>query len=204
MFFRPLLALLCLAASLPVAARATEFKWPGHGVISFDVPAGWKLKGKPADEIGYAFNGRPESGAAAILQITLVNLPEDKPVADADLPGRLQEGLAPFIAQSVEREFRAVPLRCRQGKGWYSQLTDANLVGKPPVPDDYKVMRNALIALDRHALVLVTMQFDDPTAPEADEMLALICSMRFDRVSSSTTAATGPAAELPAIALFAK
>lgn len=163
------------------AALARDFTWPGHGVISFEVPAGWKLEGQPAEDVGYAFRARPDSGAAAILQITLVNTPANKPVLAGELTDRLHASLQPYIDQSVEKEFRPVALKCRQGKGCYAELTDAALAGKPPVAGDYKVMRSALVALDRQALVVATMQFDDPAADEAGEMLAIVGSMRFTR-----------------------
>ena len=178
MRFGPFL-LSALFVLLPGAIHAKDFIWAGHGTISLDVPPGWKPEGQPAEDVGYAISARPASGTAALLQITLVNLPANKPVTVAELPERLHTSLKPYIAQSVEREFRPVALKTHQGKGWYAELTDAALVGKPPVPDDYKVMRSALLAFDRQTLVIATMQFDDPTSA-AGEMLAIVGSMRFE------------------------
>ena len=69
----------------------------------------------------------------------------------------------------------------KQGCGWYDQLTDASLVGKPPVKDDHKVMRNALVALDNHTLVVITMFFDDSKGNEPNDMLSIVQSMQFKR-----------------------
>ncbi len=173
-----LLALLFLLLS--GLADAKDFTWAAHGQIHFDVPEGWKLTGEPAEDVGYVFHARPTSGAAAFLQITLVNTPVNKPVLAGELTDRLHASLQPYIDQSVEKEFHPVPLKCRQGKGWYAELTDASLVGKAHVPDDYKIMRSALIALDRQTLVVATMQYDNPAGNEAAEMLAMVGSMRFD------------------------
>ncbi len=184
MFFRSLTASLCFLVSAGLA-HATDFPWRDHGIISFDVPAGWKLEGQPAGDAGYAFRSLPGSSVPAMLQITLVATPPNKPVLAGDLAERLQSSLEPYIAQSVEKEFRPVALRSRQGKGCYAELTDAALVGKPPVAGDYKVMRSALVALDRQTIAIATMQFDDPATDEAGEMLAIVGSMRFVRRESA-------------------
>jgi hypothetical protein len=177
---RPLLLSVLLLFTLGVAS-ARDFPWPGHGTISFDVPPGWKLEGQSSGDAVYAFRAQPGSDVAAMLQITLVNTPPNKPVLAGELTERLQASLQPYIEQSVEREFRPVVLKCRQGKGCYAELTDAALVGKPPVAGDYKVMRSALVALDRQTLVIATMQFDDPASDEAGEMLALVSSIRLGK-----------------------
>jgi hypothetical protein len=159
--------------------QAVDFTWAGHGTISFDLPAGWKMEGQPAEDVGYSFTARPDSDVAAFLQITLVSIPADKPIAVPELPERLHASLLPYIEQSVEKEFRPVALKSRQGKGWYAELTDSSLVGKPPVSNDYKVMRSALIAVDRQTLVIATMQFDVPDTDTPGEMLAIVSSVRF-------------------------
>jgi hypothetical protein len=175
-FLLPVLLLLALGS-----ASATDFHWAGRGILSFEVPAGWKLEGQADGDLSYAFRAHPGSDAAAVLQITVVNTPPNKPVLAGELSERLQASLQPYIEESVERQFRPVVLRCRQGKGCYAELTDAALVGKPPVAGDYKVMRSALVALDRQTLVIATMQFDDPAGDEAGEMLALVSSLRLRR-----------------------
>lgn len=183
-FLLPALLLLT-----PGVMQARDFAWSGHGTISFDVPGAWKVQAQPAEDLRYAFSAHPESGATAFLQITLVNVPANKPIVVAELPDRLHASLQPYIEQSVEREFRPVPLKSRQGKGWYAELTDASLVGQPPVPDDYKVMRSALVALDRHTLVIATMQFDDPAGDAAGEMLAIVGSLGFAPVAAAVSSA---------------
>lgn len=177
---RSLLLPVLLSLTLGVAS-ARDFHWAGHGTISFDIPAGWKLEGQSDGDVGYAFRAQPESPVAAMLQITLVNTPPNKPVLAGELAERLQASLQPYIEQSVERELHPIALKCRQGKGCYAELTDAALVGKPPVAGDYKIMRSALVALDRQTLVIATMQFDDPATDEAGEMLAIVGSIRFNK-----------------------
>ncbi|MDB6127107.1 MAG: hypothetical protein JWM35_1003, partial [Verrucomicrobia bacterium] len=65
------------------------------------------------------------------------------------------------------------------------------LVGKPPVPGDYKMMRMGLAVLSPQAVALGTMQFDDPDKPPATEMLSLFSSIRFTSSGKAPEAAEG-------------
>ena len=63
--------------------------------------------------------------------------------------------------------------------GWINATIAAQL------PDGAEVAEFSLVALDRQALVVATMQFDDPAADEAGEMLAIVSSMRFTRSAAA-------------------
>lgn len=186
--------------------QAKEYDWPGRGSIIISVEPEWEIRGQSAENVGYVIVARPRSGAQAILQITIMLTPPDNPVDRNGLPAQLEDIMRPLLAQSVESEIKPLSLKVRQGTGWYAQITDANLVGRPPVPDDYKYMRNALLALDDHAILIATMQFDDPTSPEAAEMLAMVCSIRFDHWNPNPVVDTTPnlpPAENPELRLVA-
>jgi len=167
--------------AIGLSADVQRFAWPGNGALTLDIPDGWKIEGEAVDRAGYRFVARPESKVPAVLQLTVLKTTQETPVIEEELPERLRDSLESYLASSVEKECHPRPLRCRQGQGWYADLTDSALVGKPPAPDDYKVLRNALIALDEHTLVIATMQFDDPFLDEIGEMLAIVCSIRSER-----------------------
>jgi hypothetical protein len=169
--------LLCFLVSLGIG-RAAEIDWSDHGLINLDTPPGWKLERQDPEGAGCSFSVRPESGVVALLQITVVDIPEDQTVDSGALRDRLHESVKPFIEQSVEREFRPVALSSRPG--WYVELTDAQLAGKPAVPGDYKVMRSALVLLNPRTLVIATMLLDDPATAEAADMLAMVSHLRLD------------------------
>lgn len=176
-----ILSLLLLLSPLIPSAHALDFVWPGHGTISIDAPKSWTVVAKQTGDMSYYFNVRAKTGVAALAQITLIEAQPDHPVRMEQLTEELKTIVQPMLESSVEKKFAPQEIHLKQGKGWYVQLTDTNLVGKPPVPDDYKVMRNALLGLDDHALVVVTMQFDDPQGKEPEEMLRFVSSMRFTR-----------------------
>lgn len=182
--------LAALTAALPFLAHAGVYDWDGHGRIAVEIPEQWEFNGRSEGGLGYSFRGRPGSDAAAAIQITLIQAPESKPIRDDELPDRLRDSLGQAIEQSVEKKFQPVPLKCRQGKGWYAELTDASLVGKPAVPNDFKVMRVALVALDRRYLVIAAMHFDNPQGKEVSEMLAMVASITLQKDPTSSSGIT--------------
>lgn len=161
--------------------QAADFNWPDHGTIDLETPPNWKLRGTATEEGGYTFIASPRSDANALLQISVLAVPPALVLTDGDLRLRLHDSLRTYIDQSVEKEFRVQDLTCRQGKGWYAELTDSTLVGKPAKPEEYKVMRSALLLLEPHTMAIATMLFDDAQAPEPGEMLAIVASLHFDR-----------------------
>jgi hypothetical protein len=161
--------------------QAADFNWADHGTIDLDVPPDWKLRGTATEEGGYTFIATPRAETHALLQISVLNVPAALVLSDDDLRLRLHDSLRTYIDQSVEKEFRVQDLACRQGKGWYAELTDASLIGQPVKPEEFKIMRSALLLLDPRTLVIATMLFDDAHAPEAGAMLKIVASMHFDR-----------------------
>ena len=184
-------ALLCFLVSVSLG-QAADFNWAERGTIDLETPPNWKLRGTATEEGGYLFIANPSSGANALLQISVMNIPPTLVLTDGDLRLRLHDSLLTYINQSVEREFCVHDLACRQGRGWYAELTDATLAGQPAKKDEYKVMRSALLLLDPRTMVLATMLFDDAQGPEAAAMLAMVASMRFQQHPQEGAAATRP------------
>jgi len=119
------------------------------------------------------------------MQISLIETAPEKPVLAGQLVDLLRKSTASITDTSVEKRFQPRGMLMAQGHGYWVQFTDASLVGKPPIPGDYKLMRNAMIALDGHALVIATMQFDNPAADEPAAMLGILSSMHFRRDSAA-------------------
>lgn len=178
---RRLATAVLLLACLPVSAAAEQFPWPGRGVIHLTAPASWRVTSRPAEEVGFNFRAEPKAGPSVVVQLTLAHLPDGKTVRAEDVKGRLEKTMEPHLAGSVEKAFDPKPLTLAQGSGWVVQLTDGSLVGKPPVPGDFKVMRSALVALDDRLMMIATIRFDDPARPEVGEAMALLASVRFER-----------------------
>ncbi len=165
--------------------QAVEFDWSDHGTIILDPPPGWKLERTQIEGVGCSFQARPDSDVVALLQVTVKEIKDGQAIDATALRELLRDSVKKFIIGSVEREFRPVALSPRQGQGWYVQLSDASLADKPAVPDDYKVMRNAVILINQRILIVATMLLDDPKTREAADMLAMVSSLRFDQGTAS-------------------
>jgi hypothetical protein len=176
-----LLSLPLVLALLFASASAKDFVWPGHGTISFDVPLGWTIRGGQNNQIAFGFQADPDSHAAAVIQLVLFDTDATHPVTEEFVKNQIETMSKPYVAGSVEKAISLKPLKPSQGFGWYTEFTDASLVGKPPVPKNYKIARNALIGLEEHALTVAVLEYDDPAGPEAAAMMAILTGMRFKR-----------------------
>jgi hypothetical protein len=156
------------------------------------VPSGWTVTSKDAGELGVAFRAAPKA-AGLVAQITLAALPPGKAMRADDVKKELERLVQPYLDGTVEKAFAPRQLTVSQGSGWFVQLTDASLVGKPPEPGNFKVMRNALAALSDRVLMIATIQFDDPSLREVGEAMALVSSLRLElnRVAPAAATTTG-------------
>lgn len=193
---RRLAIAVLLVACLPARGAAKEFPWPGRGVIHLTAPATWRIASQHAEELGYNFRAEPKAGPSVVVQLTLAHLPDGKTLRAEEVKDQLEKTVTPYLAGSVEKAFDPKPLTLAQGSGWVVQLSDGSLVGKPPVPGDFKVMRNAMAALDDRLVMIATIQFDDPARPEIGQAMAILASVRFERRSDG-----GPSAKVKEKAL---
>jgi hypothetical protein len=180
--------LLFLAAALPSPSRAEEHAWPGVGTIRLTVPPGWSQRSQASGDASYLFLIQPRQELALVLQLSILSLPPDKAVPPGAEKGMLERIVQPVLAGSVEKAAVPRPMAVAQGKGWVVQFTDASLVGKPPEPGNYKVMRNALVAIDDRMLAIATLQFDDESLPEVGQAMAVVASVRVERAAAAREA----------------
>ncbi|MDB6093779.1 MAG: hypothetical protein JWM32_1341 [Verrucomicrobia bacterium] len=170
---------LAVLALLAPAIHATDFPWPGHGTLTVDLSPDWNVEAKPVGTVAMNFRLTPKSNAPAVFQFAVLATPASHPVNDQLVMSQLQKATEHYIAGSAEGKYVPQQLTVAQGTGWMAEFTDAALVGKPSVPNDFKVMRTTMVALDNHTVAIGTIQFDDPAAPETSAMMAMLASTRF-------------------------
>lgn len=188
MKLRPLARAIGALLALPLAGlRAELFPWPEHGTVTVIAPVGWKIENR-SDAESFNLQVTPRSAAAAVMQLTLLTPADLPPMSKTLIQGQLISGTQQYVAASVEKKLDLKPLALAQGYGWYAQFTDASLVGKPPIPGNFKMLRTAMAALDTQTVALATLNFDDPQAPEVEAMQSILNSLRF------TAGAPAPAA----------
>jgi hypothetical protein len=183
-FTRLRVILLALAVTC-TNSRANEYPWPDRGVISLTSAKNWEFSVDYLAAVGIEINAESKSPNQATLQIRFISLPVDNPLLGSSSQERLRSLMGPAIASSVEKRIKPIALKLAQGTGWYGEVTDASLVGKPIEKGNFKVMRQADIAFDATTFAVATMQFDAPAGSEPTEMLAMIESLRFIPASAS-------------------
>ena len=164
-----------------VVCPAADVDLGTHGILSFAVPETWTVNSNAANRpdgspVGFALAFKPRGQANAKCLLTLAYVKKtklDKERIRQEVL-RITEG---FVAQSVEKKANLRDFALKQGCGAYCVFTDAELVGKEPKRDDYKVMGSGQVQLSEEVLGVVSLFADAADGPEFKSMLAIINSL---------------------------
>lgn len=173
----PLLA-LGLAASL--AAEKIDL---GAGRSAhLTVPDAWKaakvLEGLPqipADATALRYVTKSGSNDAVLL--TLLPVPDEQLADPANLQQMVEASTRQFVDGSVERKAYLKDFKVAGKSGYACLFTDAALVDRPPVKDDYKTITVCFVYLGDKLLLAATILSDDPSAPAFGEARRLLQSL---------------------------
>ncbi|MDB6114768.1 MAG: hypothetical protein JWQ62_1713 [Lacunisphaera sp.] len=172
---------LALLGVLATAARAEKIELGGGKALLFTVPESWKpgVSGPPdptpvpARTVRYV----PKDGRNEAILLTALPVPDDR-FADPDaLKALVGEATQQFVADSVEKKANLKELRLGGGSGYAVTFTDAKLVGKPSVRDDYKAMTSCFVYLGERVMVTATIFTDDPSGPAYAEAQHILKSV---------------------------
>ncbi|HEY4301314.1 MAG TPA: hypothetical protein VGM73_10595 [Candidatus Didemnitutus sp.] len=168
------LALLCVGS----VAAAETINWPGVGKVTLTASDGWEVESRVSGTDALSLLVRPKSEAAAVGQFTIIHAKPGREFTRTSAENNFRASLQQYVDGSVEKKANIQLLELARGYGWHCRFTDANLVGKPPVPGDYKYVDSALAVIDPAFPMIATLQFDDPTGPKQAEMLAMVRSLQ--------------------------
>jgi len=171
---RPLLATLLLVLTA-VGGLAGTYPLRGHGRLALYPVGEWNVVYEDTGEILIQILPKnPDINAAASLTIVLSE--EDKYPTPGRLTLRLQEIGRRLLLRGrfVETEPAIRPFYCKTGYGYYFMLTDPLLIGKPPVPNDYKKICLGLIRLDASVLVSARILSDGEETESFQQLLGMI------------------------------
>jgi hypothetical protein len=177
--------LLLLAASvLPAAAHAEKIELITGQTVRVAVPDTWQAGELPAPPPGVPIMRRnlryvTKSGSNDSVMLTLVPVPDDRLTDPEALRLMVEEASQQFVAGSVEGRADLKELKIGRATGFMVTFTDAHLVGKPPVKDDYKSMTSCFIYLGDRVLVSATIFTDDVDDQAYAEALRLLKSVSF-------------------------
>ena len=171
--------LLVLAFALALAARADDFDLGAHGHVTLTLPKDWHAAGRDLMGQAYDLTITPPGGPNAQLKLTLIYGKDDRLQDKKALSAAFLQVCAQFIPTSVEQKANVKNFTLRQGFGQYASFTDKDLVGKPPVRGNYKVMTSGLIYLGNRVSGAVTLFTDSLTGPEFKPMLGIVESLEY-------------------------
>jgi len=177
--------LLLLAASvLPAAAHAEKIELVTGQTVRVAVPDTWQAGELSAPPPGVPIMRRnlryvTKSGSNDSVMLTLVPVPDDRLADPEALRIMVEEASQQFVAASVEGKADLKELKTGRATGFMVTFTDANLVGKPPVKDDYKSMTSCFLYLGDRVLVSATIFTDDVNGQAYAEALRLLKSIAF-------------------------
>jgi len=134
--------------------------------IKIDIPPGWGTLRQPGnplpDTVGtYNLKLLPPADVKAGFTITIGKLKTGKPFSKQQFEALAQKMASDILPGTVEKEAVFSELQMRGGRGLYCLFTDASLVGKPPVPRDYKYLGLFLANYDNGCVAYATALADD-------------------------------------------
>lgn len=171
--------MLLLLLSPAVVGLAQSFKLPGgQGRLEIYPVGEWQIRGEDVGEFRILIVPKDErANATATLHVAMEGADE--------FP--TQEKLARQVAVAmsrildagsfVEKKPHVKPFYREQGFGYYSVLTDAKLVGRPKVLNDFKQVCLGLIRLKAGMIVRVQIMADGEETPEFQQLLGMMEGM---------------------------
>jgi hypothetical protein len=155
------------------APRTETVDLEGRGRIALVVPEGWTVVREDPDN-PRLLTFQAAAGVNAIGHLGF-RLPGDGELETAaDVRAQALELGEEQVEGSVEKRAVLQTYKLRSGYGYYSSYTDANLVGKKPIPGDYKTVTVGLFRPAPGIIGIVSIYCDDLAGPEYRQLHAMI------------------------------
>jgi hypothetical protein len=177
-----LLSLLALAVLLAVTGLAEKIDLGSGKTLHLTLPATWSTAGLPArspgaPEVGQNARYVTRSGSNDALLITVLPVADDRFSDPENLKSVVEMATQQFVPGSVEGQASLKEFKFAGASGFSATFTDASLVGKPTVKDDYKAMTSCFAYLGEHVLVTATVFTDDLNGKAYAEALRILKSI---------------------------
>ena len=174
---RALLAVLIL--SFPaVTGLADVFNLREHGRLEIFLVGEWNIRGEDQGDLKIQFTPKsPKANAGCGLTVSAGG--PDEFSTKAKLSRKVSETARRMVesGQFAETNPALKSFYCKQGFGFYFTLTDPKLVGKEPVPGDYKQVTIGLIRLSPGVMVEVQIVSDGDKTEAYQQLVGMIEGM---------------------------
>ena len=165
----------CAVALLILSARCLAA--PADKLLLTKEPESWKevaAGGPGGDQAGFPTRKFvPADGRNAALMITLVGTLNGR-VPDLPVLKRLHTAACQRFLSSPDQQFAIKELQLPNGAGYYSTFEDPDLVGKPPVKDNFKFTSPCFILFKTGEVVNATFFADEKEGKSLPEAVAIL------------------------------
>lgn len=165
------LLLLCLPA---VGGWADVFKLPNGAQLELFPVGRWKIATEDIGEFRIVLVPQDEHiNARAVFSLAFEGS-DDFPTEER-LQRQIHRVAERFMASGEVAERRPVvkPLYPPKGFGYYTLLTDRKLVGRPPVPGEFKMAALGMIRLAPAVMWKIQVMADGEETPEFQQLLGM-------------------------------
>lgn len=176
------LLLLATLGLLAVPGRAEKIDLGSGKALLVTLPGTWTSADLPArppgiPETGASVRYVTKSGSNDALLITVLAVPDDRFSDPASLRAMVEMATEQFVSGSVEGKANLKELKFGGVTGYAATFTDASLVGKPPIKEDYKAVTACFVYLGEQVLVTATVFTDDAGGQAYAEGIRVLQSM---------------------------
>ena len=150
--------------------------------VSITLSPRWEMQEVVAPSARFpfiTFPFKPRNGSNASMLLTVYAKYQERGKIDDALMRKLIIGdSTPWIANAADKKMAEIhSLTFPHGHGLYASFVDANLVGKPPIKDDFKTSTCYILCLEDQYLAKVSVLCDDLSSREYQEAVAMIKSL---------------------------
>ena len=176
------LLLVAVVSLLAGRVAAEKIDLGGGKILLLTLPATWTTTDPvvpPSDLPLKGVNVRyvTRNGSNDAVLLTILPVPDDRFDDRDNLKQLVLQATEQFVAGSVEGKADPTEIRLGGATGFCVTFTDAALVGKPPVKDDYKVMTSCFVYLGEKVMVTATIFSDDPNGGAYAEGMRILKSI---------------------------
>jgi hypothetical protein len=176
--------LTLFAGLLAVSGFAEKIDLGAGKSLHLVVPESWTSteisapEGLPA--MGKSARFVTKSGSNDAVLVTAMPVPDDRFDAPESLKALASEAMEQFVSGSVEGKADLKEFKAGGVTGYCATFTDANLVGKPTIKEDYKTVTSCFVYLGEHVLVTATVFSDDLAGKAYAEGMRIVKSLSLD------------------------
>jgi hypothetical protein len=185
---RTVLLTVC-ASLLAIPGFAEKIDLGASKSLHLVVPESWTSTDVAAPEgapvMGKTARFVTKNGSNDAVLITALPVPDDRFDAPENLKALASDAMEQFVSGSVEGKADLKEFKVGGVDGFCATFTDANLVGKPTIKEDYKTVTSCFVYLGEHVLVTATVFSDDVAGKAYAEGMRIVKSLSLDLPKNS-------------------